>query len=92
MEHRTSFTCRVEFCKILIENDINFIDKDDFQVIYEGENLSDEVLKRICENRSFCFNFAVKWTCAFFTLWGVIALFVPSDELLDSGWPWESDY
>lgn len=47
-----------------------------------------EFFKKIYVNRSFCFNFAVKWTGALFTLWGVITLFVPSNELLDSSWPW----
>lgn len=47
-----------------------------------------DFLKRINANRSFCLNFAMKWTGALFTLWGVITLFVPSDELIDSGLPW----
>ncbi|MBD5450786.1 MAG: hypothetical protein HDR28_11730 [Lachnospiraceae bacterium] len=47
-----------------------------------------EKIKRICTNWSYCFNFAVKWTGAFFTVWGIIALFTPCDELLDSGLPW----
>lgn len=45
-------------------------------------------LKRIYANRSFCLNFAMKWTGALFTLWGIITLFVPSDELIDSSLPW----
>lgn len=47
-----------------------------------------KLLKRIWVNRSFCLNFAVKWTGVLFTIWGVVDLFAPSDELLDSNWQW----
>lgn len=46
------------------------------------------LFKRIGVNRSFCFAFAVKWTGVFFTIWGVITLFTPSDNLIDSGLAW----
>lgn len=47
-----------------------------------------EFLKRVSANRPFCLNFAMKWTGGLFTLWGVVTLFVPSDELIDSSLPW----
>lgn len=47
-----------------------------------------ELLKRIYVNRSFCLNFAVKWTGILFTIWGLIDLFAPSNELLSSSWQW----
>lgn len=46
------------------------------------------LFKRIGINHSFCFDFAVKWTGVLFTIWGMITLFTPSDDLLDSNWAW----
>lgn len=47
-----------------------------------------EIKERIFANWSYCFNFAVKWTGAFFTVWGIITLFTPSDKLIDNGLQW----
>lgn len=46
------------------------------------------IKKRIFTNKLFCFNFAIKGTCAVFTVWGMISFFVPGDKLLDGGLPW----
>lgn len=46
------------------------------------------LFKKIGVNRSYCFDFAVKWTGVIFTIWGVITLFTPSDNLIDSGLAW----
>ncbi|MDE7176869.1 MAG: hypothetical protein K2O59_03565 [Lachnospiraceae bacterium] len=46
------------------------------------------LFKRIVANRSYCFNFAIKWTGVLFTIWGMITLFTPSDDLLDSTLAW----
>lgn len=47
-----------------------------------------ECWKRICVNWSYCFNFAIKWTGILFTIWGMITLFTPSDELIDQELAW----
>lgn len=44
--------------------------------------------KRILANRSYCCKFAVKWTGAAFTLWGMISFFFSADSLIDSQLAW----
>lgn len=44
--------------------------------------------KRMVVNRSYCCKFAVKWTGAVFTLWGMVSLFFSTDGLIDSQLAW----
>lgn len=60
------FTYYVEICKILVENITELSDKVFSLTLkityYVKENIEvKNFLKRICANKSFCFNFAVKW-------------------------------
>lgn len=41
------------------------------------------IVKKIIANRIYCCRFALKWTGVIFTLWSIIALFVPFDTLID---------
>lgn len=47
-----------------------------------------ELYTKIVANRSYCFDFAIKWTGVLFTVWGTITLFTPSDDLIDSELAW----
>ena len=47
-----------------------------------------ELYKKIVVNRFYCFDFAIRWTGIFFTIWGIITLFTPSDNLIDSELAW----
>lgn len=44
--------------------------------------------KRIYINRSYCCRFAVKWTGAAFTLWGMMSLFFSADGLISNQLAW----
>ena len=46
------------------------------------------LIKRLWINRKYCYNLAIKWTGAIFTLWSVIALFVPFDEIIRKDTQW----
>lgn len=47
-----------------------------------------EFWKRIYINWYYCFDFAIKRTGILFTIWSIITLFTPSDELIDKELAW----
>lgn len=47
-----------------------------------------EILRRILTNRSYFLNFGIKWTGMIFTIWGMVALLVPCDNLIDRKLAW----
>ena len=44
--------------------------------------------KRLWINRKYCYNLAIKGTGTIFTLWSIIALFVPFDEIFSKDTLW----
>lgn len=46
------------------------------------------LLKRLWINRKYCYDLSIKWTGAIFTLWSIIALFVPFDSIIPKDTPW----
>ncbi len=42
------------------------------------------LLKRVIANRSYCNKFTRKWTGTIFTIWSIVALFTPFDDLMNN--------